>query len=268
MKALQIIIILHFVLISSCQTGKLDNITDLPFGMKEASALEYTANDRLLWVIEDAGNPNTLFALDGKGQLSKTLEVEGAINTDWEDLASDSEGNVYIGDFGNNGKDREDFQIYKVERPGKEDKTCKAETIAFKLPEDMESMDFEAFFLFKNRFYIFSKDDKHGVMISVENNIGNQVAKEVIKFNLDGKHDKVTSADISANGKTVVLLNHEKVWKLTNFKSDAFFEGTVEVIGFDHDSQKEGIVFIRENEVLITDEQKGHEGGNLYRFEL
>lgn len=268
MKFLHLIIVLHFVLFSSCQTGKLENITNLPFGMKEASALEYTANDRLLWVIEDAGNPNTLFALDGKGQLYKTLKVDGATNTDWEDLTSDLEGNIYIGDFGNNKKDREDFQIYKVERPGKANKNCKAETIAFKLPEGMDSMDFEAFFLLKNKFYIFSKADKHGVMISVENKIGNQVAKTVTEFNLDGKHDKITSADINTDGQTVVLLNHEKLWKLTNFKSDAFFEGNIEAVEFDHESQKEGIVFITENEILITDEESSSEGNNLYRFKL
>ncbi len=262
------LIFFSLLIFSACQTGKLDNLTDLPDGLKEVSALEYTPTDRMLWIIEDSGNANNLYALDAKAQLTKTIKITNAKNEDWEDLTSDKRGNIYIGDFGNNSKKRDDFTIYKINSPGKVKDTATAEIINFKLPKDLKSLDFESFFLFKNRFYIFSKDDKKGVMISVENKIGDQDAKLVTKFNLDGKDDKITSAAISADGKTVILLNHDKLWKLTNFKSDNFFGGKIEAINFEHKSQKEGIVFITETEVLITDENDGGEGGNLYRFKL
>ncbi len=35
------------------------------------------------------------------GRVYDTLAVKDAINVDWEDLAKDPEGNLYIGDFGN-----------------------------------------------------------------------------------------------------------------------------------------------------------------------
>ncbi len=261
-------LILSLFILSACQTGKLDNLRDLPYGLKEVSALEYTPADRLLWIIEDSGNANNLYALDAKAQLTKTIEITNAKNEDWEDLTSDREGNIYIGDFGNNNKKRADFTIYKINKPSESEDSAKAEIIDFKLPKDMKSLDFESFFLFKNRFYIFSKDDKKGVMISVENKIGEQEAKLETKFNLDGKDDKITSAAISADGKTVLLLNHDKLWKLTNFKTDDFFGGNIESIDFEHTSQKEGIVFITETEVFITDENDGSVGGNLYSFKL
>jgi len=261
-------LLLYLFILCSCQTGKLDNLTDLPLGLKEVSALEYTSTNRLLWIIEDAGNSSNLFALDEKGQLTNTIQVSNSENDDWEDLTSDSYGNIYIGDFGNNSKKRDEFVIYKVSSPEKDSNIIKAEKIEFELPKEMESEDFEAFFLHNNLFYIFSKDDKKGVVISVENKIGKQDAKKVSDFNLKGKDDKITSADISEDGKTIVLLNHEKLWKLTDFEGDDFFGGHVEPLGFEHDSQKEGIVIIAKNEVLITDEQNGPEGGNLYRFKL
>ncbi|MEM6515999.1 MAG: hypothetical protein AAF688_07430 [Bacteroidota bacterium] len=261
-------LLLYVFILSSCQTGKLDVLVDLPFGLKEVSALEYSKDERLLWIIEDSGNSNTLYALDAKAKFTKKLIVNGAENEDWEDLAIDENGTLYIGDFGNNSKDRKKFQIYKVLNPAKAEKSVTAEPIEFTLPKKMKSEDFEAFFLHKNTFYIFSKDDKKGVMISVENKIGKQVARKVDDFNLDGKNDKITSADISEDGKTIVLLNHEKLWKLTNFKDNNFFNGDVEKLEFEHDSQKEGIVFITENEVFITDEKDDSEGGNLYRFKL
>ena len=68
--------------------------------------------------------------------------------------------------------------------------------------------------------------------------------------------------------KTVVLLNHDKLWKLTNYKLDNFFSGTIKALTFDHNTQKEGIDLIDSNTVLITDEKTKNEGGNLYRFQL
>jgi len=260
--------ILLLGILSSCHSGKLQNLLDLPISIKENSALEYTYHDRLMWTIQDAGNPNYLYALDSKGALERVLEVENAENIDWEDLTSDKEENVYIGDFGNNRKDREQFAIYKVSKPGEAKKRVSAETISFTLPSNVPSQDFEAFFLYKGKFYIFSKDDKKGVLLSVENTIGSQVARLVTKFNLKGKDNKITAADISADGKTIVLLNHEKLWKITKFTSDNFFEGNIETLPFDHASQKEGIVFVTNDAVLITDELHDNEGGNLYRFNL
>ena len=90
----------------------------------------------------------------------------------------------------------------------------------------------------------------------------------VTDFNLAGKHHKITSADVSDDGKTIVLLNHDKLWKITNFKGDNFFKGTIEELKFDHDSQKEGICFKDNSTVLITDESDSKLGSNIYSFKL
>lgn len=256
------------LMLSACQSGNLENLLDLPESLKESSALEYTYHDRLLWTIQDAGNPNYLYAMDAKGELVKTIEIDNAENIDWEDLASDKEENVYIGDFGNNKKKRENFTIYKITKPGKATERASAEKISFTLPNTVPPQDFEAFFLYKEKFYIFSKDKKEVILVSVANKIGDQIASLVTKFKLKGKNNYITAADVSVDGKTVVLLNHDKLWKLTGFKSDNFFEANVEAMPFNHTSQKEGIVFITNNEVLISDELDDHEGGNLYHFDI
>ena len=65
-----------------------------------------------------------------------------------------------------------------------------------------------------------------------------------------------------------MLLNHDKLWKLTNFKGDNFLDGTVEELKFNHDSQKEGVCFKNNTTVYITDEKDKSEGGNIYEFSL
>lgn len=256
--------LLLFIMFYSCATGELQVITDLPGSLKEASAIEKVPHSDLLWTIEDAGNKNNIYGLNLKGEIEKDIDISNSSNIDWEDLTSDAQGNLYIGDFGNNSKNRDDFTIYKVSHL-KDDKTT-AERINFILPKTMKSEDFEAFFLLNDYFYIFSKENKETKLVRVPNTIGKHTAEFISEFKLKGKNTKITSADVSDNGKTIVLLNHDKLWKITNFESDNFFNGDIQELEFDHNSQKEGVCFKNENTVYITDEKDKSEGGNLYEF--
>ena len=257
-----------FLLLLSCKTGKLKVITDIPSNLEEVSAVETLPNSNLMWVIEDSGNKPKIYAINTDGSIAKSLKVTDAKNKDWEDLTSDAFGNIYIGDFGNNAKNRKKFTIYKVSNLTSPEANIVTESITFKLPESVKFNDFEAFFLHNNTFYIFSKNDKKGIVVSVPNTPGKHTANFVTAFNLQGDYNKITSADISNDGKTIVLLNHDKVWVLTNFDGDNFFEGDVKSLAFGHDSQKEGICFKDNTTVYITDERNGIKGGNVYEFLL
>ncbi|MFC4723297.1 hypothetical protein ACFO5O_13255 [Geojedonia litorea] len=256
------------VLFMSCDTGKLTFVADISSGLKEVSGTEITSNSKLIWVIEDSGNKNNLYGLNENGEIIKDIDISNANNEDWEDLTSDSNGNLYIGDFGNNNQKRDLFTIYKVENPEQLNSNTRADVINFRLPKNLKSKDFEAFFLLNNYFYIFSKENKSSFLIKVPNQVGEHVAEHITDFNLDGKHHKITAADISDDGKTVVLLNHDKLWKISNFSSDAFFKGTIEELKFDHNSQKEGVCFKTNEIVYIADESNGAAGNNIYSFKL
>ncbi len=261
-------LLLFIFSIISCKTGKLTVIADINSSLKEASAIELVKNSDLLWTIEDAGNKNNLYGLDLKGRIVKDIDISNAKNEDWEDLTSDKYGNIYIGDFGNNNKKREKFTIYKIEDLEHIVDKTNAKLIDFTLPKDVKSEDFEAFFLLNDYFYIFSKENSTSILIKVPNTIGTHIAELVTDFNLEGKHHKITSAAISPNEDVVVLLNHDKLWKLSNFKPDHFFKGKVEELEFEHDSQKEGICFKNDSIVYITDERDKNEGGNMYTFNI
>ena len=260
---------LLFFIIIACQSfGLLTIKGSINNALTEVSAVELDLNSKLVWVIEDAGNSNTLFGLDENGNIIKTITIRNVKNKDWEDLTSDEQGNIYIGDFGNNNKKRKKFWIYKINHTDLSKTTAIAETIEFKLPKGQDSKDFESFFLFNNFFYIFSKETKQFITLKVPNAIGEHQAVVLSEYNLAGKNNKITSADISKNGTTVVLLNHDKLWKLSNFKADNFFSGAITELKFEHHSQKEGICFKTENEVIITDERNGSDGGNIYEFKF
>ena len=235
--------------------------------LEEVSAAETSHRySDVIWTIEDSGNDNDLIALNKRGKILQYVAIENAKNKDWEDLTSDTEGNIYIGDFGNNGEDREEFKIYKVSHKDLNKKTARAEVITFTLPDEDDSKDFESFFIYNNYFYIISKASKDFIVFKVPNTIGQHKAKIVSQYNFEGKDNKITSADISSDGKTIVFLNHDKLWKVSNFNGEDFFSGTIEKLVFNNNTQKEGICFSNNSSVIITDERDGSEGGNIYSF--
>lgn len=264
----KIFILVIALVITSCKSDKFNLLVSLPKSLNEVSAAEKTAFSKLIWVIEDSRNSNSLFGLNESGEVIKELHITNALNIDWEDLTSDSIGNIYIGDFGDNKKERKTYVIYKVNKPNKKTHNITAEKITFSLPTKMRSENFEAFFIYNNHFYIFNKENKKGKVFKIPNQIGEHEAILVSKFELKGKSNKITSADISDDGKTIVLLNREKLWKIYNFKGDDFFNGTIESLNFNHITQKEGICFKNNQVLYITDERIGIIGGNLYSFNL
>ncbi|SDG94469.1 hypothetical protein [Winogradskyella thalassocola] len=262
------LIFLIFI-VSSCQSiGQLKIESRIINELKEVSAAEIGKDSDIVWVIQDAGNRNNLIGLDKKGHIARNILISNAKNKDWEDLTSDREGNIYIGDFGNNNKKQKTFKIYKVNHDDLNTDSAVAEIIEFTLPEDQKPEDFESFFIYNNSFYIFSKENKTFSVLKVKNSIGKQVAELHSEYKFNGKNNKITSADISDNGKTVILLNHDKLWEITNFERDDFFSGDVTEHKFDHNSQKEGICFKTDSTIIITDERKDFEGGYIYSFSL
>ena len=251
----------------SCDTGNLTLIAELPSTLKEISGTEIIIGSDLIWSLNDSGNAPKIYGLNLNGKIERDIKIDFK-NKDWEDLTSDKNGNLYIGDFGNNAKKRKHFSILKINVLGNSNQPIIPEVINFKLPENISSKDFEAFFLFQNHFYVFSKESKKFKVLKIPNIEGEHVAEVISEYNFNEKKSLITAADISDDGKTIVLLNHDKLWKLSDFKDDDFFSGIIEAVSFKHNSQKEGICFKDENTFYITDERSKLEGGNLYKIKI
>src|SRR6516165_11844808 len=56
----------------------------------------------IFWVHNDSGNPPLLFAIRGDGCIVRQFRV-AVPNIDWEDIAIDDQGHLYVGDIGNIG---------------------------------------------------------------------------------------------------------------------------------------------------------------------
>ena len=281
------LIIITSLLLLACQqqsNSDLKTLYALPKKLKEVSGITYFPETNLIYTLEDSGNKNEIYAINSEGKLEKTIAITNAQNVDWEDITKDKEGNIYIGDFGNNDNERQDLCIYKVTKDELNKENALSEyKVSFSYPEQTEFppkkkelfYDVEGFFEHENYFYLFTKNRSKGFngtafIYKILNAPGTQKAVKIGEFKTcnNYNHCVLTSATISPDGKKVVLLSHDKIVLFKDFNGDHFNKGTQTEISLNHFSQKEAVVFKDNNTLLIADEKTNKVGGNVYEFKL
>lgn len=255
----------------------------LPKKLKEVSGIALSKDKNTIWAIEDQGNKNVIYGLDRQGKQIADVLVENAENRDWEDLTADAQGNMYIGDFGNNDNDRQDLSILKVDLKDASQKAAKVtQTTTFHYEGQTEFppkksnwlYDCEAFVEKDGYFYLFTKNRSKGfdgtfLVFQVPNKAGDFEAKLVAKLKLQGGYGDaaITSAAINSRNQ-IILLTHKNIYMLSTFFDKNFETAVIQKTPLNHNSQKEAVVFLDDKTLLIADEKDGKEGGNVYKFSL
>eukprot|EP00933_Yihiella_yeosuensis_P016603 TRINITY_DN1410_c0_g1_i2.p1 TRINITY_DN1410_c0_g1~~TRINITY_DN1410_c0_g1_i2.p1 ORF type:complete len:647 (-),score=96.99 TRINITY_DN1410_c0_g1_i2:298-2238(-) len=91
--------------------------------INECSGLAASRNNPgLYWVNNDSGDGPKLYGIDKAGKHIARVAVNGAQATDWEDVAAgpgpeDGKNYIYVGDIGDNYRQRGSVQIYRFEDP-------------------------------------------------------------------------------------------------------------------------------------------------------
>lgn len=279
-------IVIAFILIA-CQNDSETLVTlyNLPKKLKEVSGIVYREKDNLFWTLEDSGNANKIYGLNvANGAIEKTITIENTSNVDWEDITKDKAGNLYIGDFGNNDNVRKDLCIYKIDKNAlNQENAIPVYKISFSYPEQKMFppkktalfFDVEGFIELKNNFYLFTKNRSKGfdgsvLVYKIPNKPGFHQAVLLGKLKTcdNYNHCVITSAAISPDDSKVVLLAHDKVVLLENFKGDNFLNGKQSELKLGHFSQKEAICFKNNGTLIISDEKTKKIGGNVYQVSL
>lgn len=256
----------------------------LPKKLKEVSGIALSGDKKIIWAIEDQGNKNVVYGLDLQGKPVADIPVSNAENTDWEDITADPQGNIYIGDFGNNDNDRQNLSILKLNlKDASQKSTAVTQTTRFRYEGQTEFppkksnwlYDCEAFVEMDGNFYLFTKNRSKGfdgtfLVFRVPNREGDFEAKLVGKLKLEGGYSDaaITSAAINHIKDRIILLNHKNIQVLTGFKADDFNKTKIQKISLNHNSQKEAVVFLDDKTLLIADERDKKTGGNVYRFNV
>src|SRR5438132_1449794 len=71
------------------------------------------------WTHNDGGGPKkqVLYAIDREGDTRAFFSVIDVTLHDWEDIAIDNAGHLFIGDIGNNDGKRDALAVYEIDEP-------------------------------------------------------------------------------------------------------------------------------------------------------
>lgn len=232
------------------------------------------------WTHNDSGGKARIFAIDRNGATIpahweneddyKGLSIGDAVNIDWEELATDDNGNLYIGAFGNNANLRKDLAIYKVREPNprEQNTTRTLQTIPFSYPDQksfppkLRNFDCEAFFCLNDKLYLLTKhrSDSNTKLYRLDSTKSHEVNEltYIDTFEIGGM---VTAADASPDGSKIAVLTYKSVWIFTMpADSDNFLLGSASRLKIKAE-HCESICW-DDNETLIL----GNEEGDLFEL--
>ena len=128
--------------------------------IKESSGVVASRRHSVYWTHNDGGGPKkqVLYAIDREGNTRASFPVIGVTLHDWEDIAIDGAGHLYIGDIGNNDSKRDALAVYEIEEPNPQ---AGAERISPKRVWNLKfpgaPFDCESLFVWKDYGYVVSK---------------------------------------------------------------------------------------------------------------
>ena len=220
------------------------------------------------WAVNDSGNPATILPISSAGKVvsvsGQGIAVTGARNIDWESLAIDHSGKLYICDVGNNYSKRKVLQIYRISEPNLGSSASeKAEIIRVRYPDQQKNnsdkllYDCEAAFVFKKKLYLLTKrlHDSATTLYRLDKKEKNTVNDLTLvrTYPIGGY---VTAADISPDQKILAVLTYKSLWLFHDFPNDDFFNGRKQQITLKEAGQIESVVFTGSKELLLVNETK------------
>ncbi len=264
--------------------AKLKKVADLPKNVIETSGLAFFKNEFLI-THNDGGHKSEIYVMTLKGEIVKKINIKDTKNRDWEDLAQDDEGRLYIGDFGNNSNSREKCQIYILPKNFLDKDEVKPKKITFsyedqtKFPPKKSQLNYdcEAFFWKDDKLYLLTKCRTkpftgESRIYEVPATPGKYKAKYIGSINLcqsGWRFCSVTSADYDAKTNTLAILTYSRLYVVSNIKGNDFWNGKVKSYSLPIVKQREAICFKNKSTLFMTDEKKkGFGGGNLYELKL
>lgn len=255
--------------------------------LQHSSGILTLNQGQTFWSQVDNSSPAELYEMDVNCNILRTVKIIGVSKTDWEDIATDFKGSIYLGDFGNNNNSRNDLKIYILKdianQPGD---SMRPELIQFNYQNQTafppaaayRNFDMEAMIWYQDTLHLFSKnrtDPFTGFtyQYKIPAVSGTYSVNPVDSFKTGDGPDVffwITGSAFNQIDTELILLSHDRLWKFSGFDGSRFFSGKNSLITLPTYSQKEGICYAKENTWYVTDEYFStlRIGGNLYEMKL
>jgi hypothetical protein len=182
-------------------------------------------HEGVFWTHNDSGDEPRIFAINRRGEVLAEVAVLGAQHQDWEDIAIDDAGHLFLGDIGNNGNQRLDLTVYRVPEPDPHSDAQSVQvdrTLPFRYADQVvgrspPNFDAEALIWHAGALYLFTKHraDTQSRLYRLEDRAGldDQVLQPLGTLELgapgmDPDLAQVTAADVSVDGRRIAVLTY------------------------------------------------------------
>lgn len=206
------------------QGRKMGKVTDAV--LSEISGITTNSqHNGYFWVHNDSGDKAQIYLIDSLAKHKVTVKLDGVDVVDCEDISRvviDNISYILLADIGNNIKNREILHLYMFPEPAIDFKSKVVHVDADKIKKigikyDDKRRDAEAIFVDQQNkeVYIVSKRDFHATVFSFPlSRIGKEEVLS-LKPQLSLPFTFVTSADMSMDGKHIVIKNltHVYLWE-------------------------------------------------------
>lgn len=213
---------------------------------------------RTYWAHNDSGGAPELFCLRAGGDSCGTVTVVGAELVDWEDIAAGPEGDLYIGDIGDNTRSRDSVVVYRLPEPvppgaGNAGESEPVEVLRFTYPRS-RSFDAETLAVDpgSGAIYIVTKDSP--ALVFRGRRDGGPL-RVVGALRLPGLLSFPTGGDISVDGRHVIVTTYDRAFEYALDEGqpfDAIWKGTPVEVTLPLARQREAIAYRRDGRAIIT----------------
>jgi hypothetical protein len=228
----------------------------------------------VFWVHNDSGNLPVLFAVERDGTLVREYPVK-APNLDWEDLAADGSGHLYIGDIGNNNGRLALRVIYRIDEPDPSQDHPPDERLPvtgawyYRFPPgNGNRFDAEGLFIDGQRAIVVAKtfDRREAELFAIRLDAAAPLARPVLPERLGalpGFVEPATGASLAADGLHLAVSSYEVARVYRRDRSDTDRWTLRATVAFQAEGKAEGIEAITwDGSDLIL----AAEGRGLYRI--
>jgi hypothetical protein len=191
------------------RVGTVDHI-----GLTEGSGLAGSRRfPGVAWAHNDGGY-QFLFAIDRSGKVLGAFQVVGANLIDWEAVAADDDGNLYLADIGTNGLARTHVAVHRVKEPRPSDRWGNATvTKTWYLRFPGAQYDCESFFVYDGYGYLISKTRELGQVTMfrypLSSGGSSVLLEQVTPISLTAS---ATDASITSDGQRLGIVTSEGVY--------------------------------------------------------
>ncbi len=243
--------------------------------LEEASGLVASVvNPGYFWSHNDSGNPAKVFLINDKAEIVMTCTLAGIKNRDWEDIAISVKSDtsyLYIGDIGDNDAKFPYKIIYRFPEPvlsANKLSIIDFDTLVFKLSDgirDTETLMIDP--LSQDVFVVSKREEKIRLyQISAPLISGDTTTAE---FKTELPLAWIVAADISADGKEVLLKDYDNIfyWKRSSTESiPELLKTNPTILNYEREPQGEAIAWDRDGSGFYTlsETAKGIKGRLFY----